>query len=564
MKNPIPNIILATTSILLLSCAVKESPPGGPEDTTAPGIVGVDPEPGSTNLPLDSRFTVIFSKPMDKAKTEGSVFLSPVFWDYPRMKWSGRKLTVIPPESLKPGKTYILTIGAECEDYHRNKIGKSHSYAFSTGPEIDSGSIAGAVYFTDRARKNCDIWAYAVSDTFDVQFLTEIPDYATQVDSLGGFDINSVSPGLYVVVAVDDRNDDLFWDPTSESLGLPPFIVSISGNAMVSGIILRPDRRDTSLVYISRARPVDNRKLEVEFSQPVDDRLMLDQKSYRIESLEGSDTLNVLGTYKGQQGRLILETGLQQSRQQYTLHTTALTSIWGNEFDTAGARFEGSAIGDSVGPSLLSVFPPDQSTDVYEDSVIEMTFSERINPLGISEAITVVADSVDTLSFAPFLAAPNKVRLRFGEGLPRGKTVGVAVKPGAVLDAVGNPFTDTTAVFSFVLPPADTAGSVMVTVDSSGSAPVIGILTSMERSDRTYRSVVDDSGELSFEAVLPGAYWFEFFEDSDGNGRWSPGIVRPFKVAERFTFLADSVSVRSRWTTDVGTMILPVPAGKKD
>jgi uncharacterized protein (DUF2141 family) len=563
VRDPFKYLILASISILAVSCAVKESPPGGPEDREPPGIVKVDPEPGSTNISIDSRFTVTFSKPMDRTKTESSVFLSPVFWDFPKMKWSGKSLTVIPPEKLEPGKTYVLTVGSDCEGYHRNKMGKSYSFAFSTGPEIDSGSIAGAVFSVESGRLNYDIWAYGISDTASVEFLTEIPDYATQVDSLGGFAISNVSPGRYLVVAVDDRNDDLFWEPTTESIGLPPFILSVSGEAF-SGLVLRPDRRDTSLAYISKARPVDNRKLEVEFSQPVDRALKLDQRSYRIESLDEPDTLDVLGIYEGEQGKLVIETGLQTGGRQYKLHADGLRSIWGNDFDTTGARFEGSGIGDSLGPDLISEFPRNLSSDTYQDSVIELTFSERINPLGFYDAVSVVADSVDTLPFAPAWINPNKVRLRFGEGLPRRRRIEVAITPGTVFDAVGNPFMDTTATFSFVLPPADTVGSVSATVNSGGAGPVIGILTSMVRSDRMYESVWDDSGVLFFETVLPGAYWFEFFVDSDGNGKWSPGVIGPFKPAERFGFLADSVAVRSRWTTNVGTVQLPGPAGEKD
>jgi uncharacterized protein (DUF2141 family) len=564
VRGLFPYLILATTSILAFSCAVKESPPGGPEDMEPPGIVTVDPPPGSINIPLDSRFTVTFSKPMDRTVTENSVFLSPVFWDFPRMEWSGKRLTVYPPENLMPGRTYVLTVGADCEGYHHNKIGSSHSFAFSTGPEIDSGSIAGAVYSIERRSRNYDIWAYAVTDTPGMEFLSEIPDYATQIDSLGAFEINNVSPGHYVVVAIDDTNDDLFWDPTSESIGLPPFILSISGNELVKGLILRPDRRDTSLAYISRARPIDNRKLEVEFSQPVSDQLMLDKSSYLIKSMEGPDTVEVLGDYIGMQDILVLETGLQQPRTQYRLYANDLTSIWGNNFDTTGARFEGSEIEDSLGPALVSVFPQDRSRDVYQDSVIELTFSERINPLGFSEAVIVVVDSVDTLPFAPSWIAPNKVRLRFGAGLPRESMIEVRVTDGAVFDAVGNPLTDTAAVFSFVLPPADTVGTVTASLDTVEAATIIGVLTSMERSDRTYESVSDDSGNLSFENVLPGAYWFEYFEDADGDGKWSSGVIRPFKPAERFGFLADSVSVRSRWTTSIGEVQLPDSAGEKD
>lgn len=556
--------ISALIVVISASCAVKESPAGGPEDREAPGIVRVDPEPGSTEIPLDTRFSVTFSKPMDRTRTESSVFLSPVFWDYPRMKWSAKRLTITPPEPLRPGRTYVLTVGADGQGYHGNRIGKSQSFAFSTGPVIDSGSIGGAVYSEEAGRMNYDIWAYVVPDSVDLEFLTRIPDYATQVDSLGGFTISNVSPGLYVVVAVDDKNDDLFWEPSSEPVGLPPFVLVISGNDAVDGLILRPERRDTTLAYLSRVKPVDNRKLEIEFSQTVDDNVALRKESYRIESLDYADTLDVLGVYKSDQGRLIIETGLQHRNRRYRIFPVDLVSLWGIGFDTAGVAFEGSAVSDSLGPGLIAVFPPGDSRDVYQDSVIELTFSERINPLNFSRAVTVVVDSLDTLQFAPGWIDPNKVRLRFSAGLPRQKTIEVTLIPDPIVDAVGNPMTDSAAVFSFIIPPPDTVGSVIAAVENAGQAPTIGVLTAMNRSGRVYESRGDIAGAVTFEAVLPGSYRFQFFEDSDDNGRWSAGVLEPFRPAERFSFLADSVVVRSRWTTDIGSLRLPDAGGKKD
>lgn len=560
MIRSISYLSLSFILLFAISCAVKENPPGGPEDKTPPTIVQVEPEPGTTMIPVDTRFIITFSKSMDHKKTESAVFLSPVFWDYPLMKWSGKKLTVIPPEELEPDKTYVLTVGAGGVGYRQNKIGKSFSFAFSTGAEIDSGTIEGAVFSSEGGRKNYDIWVYGIDDTANVQFMTGIPEYATQVDSLGGFCVSNIGSGRYLVVATDDRSDDLFWEPGSESIGLPPFFVSLEGNQRVSGIILRPERRDTVQAYFSGVKTVNNQRLTVEFSQPVLDDPMLNLESYIIRSSDDStDTTcpRILGGYIGEEERLILETEPQTAGLRYRLIPVGLFTVWGISFDTAGTVFEGSSLSDTIGPGLISTLPRHGSRNTYQDSVVELTFSERIKVRDFPAAVTAVADSVDTLQFIPDWIFPNQVRLRITGGIPRGREIEVNLDPAGIFDIADNSMPDSAIAFSFRLPPADTIGYVTASVDRPGPAPVIGILRPQNRGGNVYESSSDKSGNISFEDVLPGSYRFEYFEDSDGDGRWSPGVIVPFEPAERFSFLADSVSVRSRWTTEIGRIELP-------
>ena len=147
--------------------------------------------------------------------------------------------------------------------------------------------------------------------------------------------------------------------------------------------------------------------------------------------------------------------------------------------------------------------------------------------------------------------------MRITGSIPRQREIELTLDPAAVFDIAGNSMPDSAIAFSFRLPPPDTIGYVTASVGRPGVAPVIGILRPQNRGGIVYESSSDKSGDISFDAVIPGSYRFEYFEDSDGDGRWSPGVIEPFAPAERFSFLADSISVRSRWTTDIGRIELP-------
>ncbi len=543
-------ILLTSLLIFILfSCAVKEGPSGGPEDTTKPTIISVKPEPLSTDIPPDTKFHILFSKPMNREKTDAAVFLSPVFWDYPTYGWKGRELIVTPPEHLQKNKTYVLTIGADATGHHGNQMGTSYSFAFSTGGAIDSGFISGSIYL-DKGRPTAyDIWAFSFEDTGSTPFLNDIPDYATQVDSTYGFELKNISSGNYIVVALDDKNDDLFWDPTSESIGLPPAVIRLKGGQSFQDFVLWPERRDTIPAAISRVRTIDNRKITVELSQPVLDDLKLDTTNFYIMASD-STYLAIEGAYIGREGSLVFETAAQEAEKTYRLKPAKLYSLWGNSFDTSGARFIGSPEADTTGPELLSTTPPNGSRTTYRNDHIELIFSERIRAFGFINAVSVIADSVDTLGFVPRWTYPNNIHLNFGTGIPREKLIEVRLNPADIYDVAGNSMRDSTLSIWFRITPADTVGSVTIKTGKSGK--IIGELYSKDTGKESSFVNVDEKGLFAFNSVLPGIYYFRYFIDADSNGIWTGGVINPFAPAEWFFYHKDSIDVRARWTTDLG------------
>ena len=540
---------------LFVSCAVKERPPGGPEDKTPPTILNVVPEPGSTMIPPDTRFKITFSKNMNTGRTEEAVFLTPVFWQYPRMKWAGRTLTIVPPEDLRPDKTYLITIGADALGHHGNRMGKSYSFAFSTGEKIDSCSVKGVVFIPYGTRASFDIWVYAVEDTSNIEFTRQIPEYATQVDSLGRFAVENMKAGTYLVVAIDDKNNDLFWEPTTELIGLPPFLVGLDESESFHGLVLRAERRDTVTAYVSRAAALDNRRLEIEFSQPVSDTSFFRPSYFEIIAGDDSSTLEIDDVYSIESGKWILETRTQTEKRNYRLIPLGIVSDWGILFDYSGIGFVGSGLVDTSGPRLIAA-DPGGNFPAYQDSVINLLFSERVNPARFADAVKVIADSVDTIPFIPQWTAPISVRLRLPNRVPREKRIEVVLNPDSIIDIAGNSIPDSAVAFSFRLPPADTVGEV--TALSEPRSNIKGVLSSAAGSGPVYEADSDRGGSLVFGSVLPGIYRLEYYDDADRDGRWSSGRILPFSPAERFSFLPDTVSVRSRWTTEIGKIDLPV------
>ena len=498
---------------------------------------------------------------MSQAETENSIFLSPIFWEYPKMKWQGKTLTVYPPENLQADRTYVLTVGAGAFDSHNNRIGKSVSYAYSTGASIDSGAISGALFFDEQNRSTYDIWAYDLQNPDSLPLWNNIPDFVTQLDSLGKFELIHLNAGNFLIVAVEDKNDDLFWDPQNEGIGLPPDLYKLGPNDKITELVLRPIRRDTAAAYISKATAPDKNKITIENSQPVSESLALKSSSYLIKSQDSdSSILQIFGVYLGIENRIMIETSDQDPDTRYKIYPQNLQSIWGNQFDSNGIEFRSHDSPDTTGPFLIKTIPAGSPGIVQQDTLISLYFSERIAPENIARSILVVADSLDTLKFIPLLQKPNQLDLKFLSKIPRDSDIDVKVYSDSIRDSYGNYSPDSLFEFKFRIAPLDTFGTVIVSARDQIGYPILARLIELGRSPNIYEAKADKKGTIVFKSVLPGSYSFSYFVDSDNDGAWTPGFLTPLIFAEYFNFLPDTIAVRSRWQTDIGE--ISVPNGK--
>ena len=72
------NLIIYIFTCLVLSCAVKGPPSGGPLDINSPYIVSINPIDGKINLELDEKIEIIFNEMLDPNTIKSSIVVKPV------------------------------------------------------------------------------------------------------------------------------------------------------------------------------------------------------------------------------------------------------------------------------------------------------------------------------------------------------------------------------------------------------------------------------------------------------------------------------------------------------
>ena len=194
---------LLTTLILLYiltSCANIQSPPGGAGDTLAPEVEYTTPEDRTINF-SGSELTIGFDEYMNRAKVIENLRITPdakMSYD-----WSATDLNITFEEDLQPNTTYAINIGTEYSDYYNNSPKKGFSMIFSTGNELDSGSISGLLSAPDTKGKF--VFLYKEKEGVFPDLSSTQPDYYVSTGSSGEYKFVALKPGRYRLLAIDDK-----------------------------------------------------------------------------------------------------------------------------------------------------------------------------------------------------------------------------------------------------------------------------------------------------------------------------------------------------------------------
>ena len=220
---------------LLAACANPIMPSGGPPDTTPPTIVETSPAAGAVNA-SPSAIRITFSEYVDQNAFLQAFSINPEPEGRLAFDWGGRSVEVELPEDLRPNTTYILTLDTNLRDIHSVKLAQPITLAFSTGPRINRGRLAGAVVEASSGRPvaGMDVFAYAAPDG-PPDPLPDRPDYRIQTGADGRFQFDYLSEGPYFVVALADRNRSRTLD-VQEPFAPPPRPVLVADSVAQGGL----------------------------------------------------------------------------------------------------------------------------------------------------------------------------------------------------------------------------------------------------------------------------------------------------------------------------------------
>jgi len=204
----------------LYGCASRGPISGGPADDIPPLILNTIPENLSLMVKSDIKVKIEFNERMNRSSVEKAIFISPVPNSKPEYNWNGYKnLTLSFSDELSEDRTYVISIGSDATDEHKNKLGESYNLAFSTGDRIDNGTIAGKVFGYEKKSKVL-LFAYLLEDSLDFEPAETNPDYITQPNNKGEYRFMHLAYGRYRIFAVEDLDENGKYFMGKDKIGI--------------------------------------------------------------------------------------------------------------------------------------------------------------------------------------------------------------------------------------------------------------------------------------------------------------------------------------------------------
>lgn len=578
-KSHIPHFVIALL-VLLSSCAQQGQPSGGPKDIAPPKVLETNPADQNTNF-IGKKIIFTFDEYMQIQDASSQFFISPPLKNLPEFTIRKKSLIVTFGDTLLPNTTYNINFGESIKDINEGNVLDNLTYAFSTGPYIDSLSITGTVKdaFDHKTEKGVLIMAYDTE--VDSMPMKKLPTYYAKCDDNGKFTLSNLKDGKYKLIALKDKNSNLLFDlPEEEAIGFidtlvtpvyvpKPVVPDTTANDSVAAkkasvkkdTLAKENKPALELLTFMEEKPVqylkksyspENYKVVFVYNAPVQkiDVHSLNQKidhewMFR-EFGEKRDTVSLWLFLKGQEKKdtLILEVHtdtLKTDTVEIALNATGEPKTEGK-----GASKKASKPTDQK--FELSLSAPGAGKAQHPKKGFEIKFN---HPVVMAEMDSVILkEDEDTIKFTTSSDHPALRNFYIHYDWKAGKKYNLLIKPNTFKDFYQ--LQNDTFQTSFTAGTPEDYGNLMLSVGlPEGGAP--HILQLLNDKDKVVEEKVVTKSELiTFALLSPGSYKLKMIVDENANGKWDTGNYLQQRQAESIIlYTGPAATIRANWDLEL-------------
>ncbi|GAB4312527.1 MAG: Ig-like domain-containing protein [Bacteroidales bacterium] len=548
--------------LFIIRCANPVSPSGGPKDEKPPVMTHSEPPLFQTGF-KEPRIRIWFDEFITLNKLNDFLLISPPMNEPPEITVRGKMLQIDLPDNLKEETTYNIYFGEAITDITEGNPLTNFSFAFSTGPVIDSLTLAGKVVdaFTQEPVAGAAVMLYTNSnDTvpFDSLPVVVRPEFLTRTLSDGSFRFRNLPDNRFKLFALQDANASLTWDNITEPLGFADSLVrpwydpevysSVAPDTSKApdSVIIRPVIPELPVIRMFTVRDTLQRRLSAEKTRKglitvVYKRPLLNPK---VRNLPLIDTL---------EWYIVQESGKSDTLQIWVPQETPDSLFFritdaSNLDDTIAVRMieggrkrKNQAKQDSLPPRIQPVYSrkppvPGQSYHIgFPYPVTRMDTTRN----------WLFTEGDDTLAM-PVVQWNDSVRLKLSvlHTWKQGVRYKIVIPDSVFTDIRG--MTHDTLRISFSTRPPEELGSLIMNFSGIAEGERI-ILELINDKKIIRRRVIDAPGEIKFEYLDPAKYRLRAIFDRNNNGEWDPGSYFDKIQPEEVRYFPKELQVRANW-----------------
>lgn len=530
-------ILFITISTLILSCANMRSPEGGPIDKTPPKVLKMEPTDLTRNF-KENKIIITFDEYF-KIQNEAKEFtISPEQERPPLLKVDKKKLEIIFQDTLEKNTTYTLNFGNGIVDIHEGNILKNLTYAFSTGPILDSLTISGKVISSQTGKPVFDATVFILPLNKDTIFGKKRPSILTSTDSSGNYQLKNLKQDRYKIYALKETGGDKIYQQRTDEIGFlkEPIMLNknldsinleiFKENAQEFRILDKKLNLDGSISMLFNQalnkpevsilnNPKINESKIVRFNK-AGDSLKMWLKDLTFDSIQ----VSVLADKKA------LDT-VQFSREKKDTYSRTLTQI------------------DNIENSTLNPYRP-----------LIFQFNFPIENIDISK-IKLTEDSIPKTNFKFEKDSTHVLNWKFIYPWKRKLNYVLTLDEGAITGIFGVKNKPIRKLFR--LGTADDYGSFIfkVEVPDTTQQYIIEILN--DKKIVVSSEIITKNKTLTYSNYKVGNYTTRIIYDDNKNGKWDTGNVRLGTQPERIYNHPEERTVRANYVVTLNFPIPPKP-----
>ncbi len=561
--------ITALPILLLLfpHCAKVVTPTGGPKDTLPPVLVQSLPALNETNY-FGNRIVLEFDEFIQLKDLQQKLLVSPPLKNKPMPKQKGKRLEIEFLDTLRPNTTYTLYFSDAIQDNNEGNPINNFTFAFSTGPNIDTLSISGSIRhsFTSELVENALIMLYD-SQTDTLPYV-ELPKHIAKSDKDGKFTLVNLKPINYKIVTITDKNGNYLYNKGVEDIAFlnhpikpesvddkskPKVELDLFTEEVPSQVLTGYDRNDKNLLLLYFSRPPlggFNLKLLNQND---------DQKWYIPEPDANGDTLKLWITQPEIASSDTLRAQLSylktDSLYRFITQTDTLRFLYHREEDTQAHKGRNKSEPAKADKKYFNL-----ETSLGSDKVVipGLPF-EILLPVPakkVDETKILIFNETDSLLETGIKLQKDSInprKFRFTKDWKSNVNYKMLILPHAFTDYFDS--TNDTAKLAFTGADPEKFGTLTVQLNDKQNPMVAELLT--EKGAVVQQVKVDSKSNVAqFSYITPGRYKLRFIDDINGNGRWDTGSYMKGLQPERVIYFTDEktkgvINIRANWDSEL-------------
>lgn len=581
-KNSRPAVILLLLLLpltsylfLLTSCASQQPPPGGPLDTIKPKIDSIWPRERSLNVSRKPELYLEFNQDIDEASFGQAFSIAPYVNTTPKFHWSGfRKVRVEFPDSLRDSTTYTMQLTRDLKTHaaaggspRGGQLPAPFFLTFSTGPNIDTGSLSGFLLVPMNAPpmkpSSLFLMAYDLSvqkeDTLN--FATTPPDLLTQPNDQGIWQFLAMKVGhRYRVFALADVYRNKLYDAGIDAFGVPASD-AILDSAVKKGVYIRmAPPIDTVKPELTDAEAIDSFHVRAHFSE------LIDSESVRAENftIGGEKIVAAFRNDKKPNQVLLVVNAPLSSSKEYSLEAIrdSIRDLSENPLGDSAYKVIFTSPENLRSPDttkFLTANLKDSARDVAILPSFPIQFSDAVNRDSAERSVKLVDTSHQAVPISFRWYDDSKVSVQPKDSLLSNVFYTLEIYTAEIrspVPGIPHPWKDTVFRFRFRTQNAHDFGKMQGTVsiaDSFFAAPKSAVVVQVLQNDLivTQQILLHGTKAFEFDRLPAATYRVRAYLSRDGTGKYDPGSVRPWSFSVPTGEYPKPVDIRPRWTADV-------------